>query len=716
MKTVAMALFCGVSVSTALGQYREVTPRKDLKADEVAVSKPGSYADAGKTYVLTADISSPMTPLFLGKDVTLDLNGHTITFADGKYEHIPNYGFEEDLTGWDVSKAKGAKVLPSSVRPMVGEKILELKAGDEIVSSYVNLPLANRSYYAMCAVGTNEMKVTINVEDEAGNPVTCEFNGFNDKRVTVPEINRNPELGGGTIFAHMHHQAAGKYRLRIKAETDCQIDECDIRPALDAGIGIVGAIKPAAGYTSMIRWAECAFFDYNKEDTNGVAVDGIPVVKGAGKITIKNGIIRNGTVGMRTLGILSNAADVTVTLENVKILNAGINANAARLSRATLRNCRFEVDTPFIINRHDTSEMNVSVGEATEVANCEFIGGQGNFSGGCPLLHDNLFVNCQTVTNHYSISPRSGTKVFRNQFKPKVGSGIYIGCGTGVEVYDNVFEVEAAPPNAEYRYGTYSTTAIRISDYDAKPTDPAEKRCFGNKVYRNKIHVTGKGYPQLEKYDPRAYAFYITVGGGTNEVYENEITVDNKDIAHCGAFAFLIAAASNGGEIYRNKVTSNCPVMWIGSNYGSASNTLFYGNTFTKVQGTLADVKMIVLGDGGNTANDLGFYSNELEGWTDLFEYHSNSISYAWGWTATVKVLDKDGKPKATAEVVIAGKDGNEVRKAITGDKGVASVRLAEYTYKDGKKTDCRSYTVKSGKAETMVEMMKDQDVTLRDQ
>jgi hypothetical protein len=360
--------------------------------------------------------------------------------------------------------------------------------------------------------------------------------------------------------------------------------------------------------------------------------------------------------------------------------------------------------------------MNVSVGEATEVANCEFIGGQGNFSGGCPLLHDNLFVNCQTVSNHYSISPRSGTKVFRNQFKPKVGSGIYIGYGTGVEVYDNVFEVEAAPPNAEYRYGTYSTTAIRISDYDAKPTDPAEKRCFGNKVYHNRIHVTGKGYPQLDKYDPRAYAFYITVGGGTNEVYENEITVDNKDIAHCGAFAFLIAAASNGGEIYRNKVTSNCPVMWIGSNYGSASNTLFYGNTFTKVKGTPANVKMIVMGDGGNTANDLGFYSNELEGWIDLFEYHSNSISYAWGWTATVKVLDKGGMPKATAEVVIAGKDGNEVRKAITDDKGVASVHLAEYTYKDGKKTDCRSYTVKSGKAEAMLEMTKDQDVTLRDQ
>ena len=54
-----------------------------------------------------------MTPIFLGKDVTLDLNGYTVTFADGNYEHIPNYGFEDGLEHWDVSKAPGAKVVSS---------------------------------------------------------------------------------------------------------------------------------------------------------------------------------------------------------------------------------------------------------------------------------------------------------------------------------------------------------------------------------------------------------------------------------------------------------------------------------------------------------------------------------------------------------------------------------------------------------------------------
>ena len=713
-KVLASTLMAALFSSTALAQYKDTTPRTPADG-EIAVSKVGAYAEAGKTYVLTGDVSSDRTPIFLGKDVTLDLNGHTVTFADGKYEHVPNYGFEDGLKGWDVSKAPGAKVIPSAAHPMVGEKILELKAGDEIVSAYINLPVADRSYYAMCAVATKEMKVTINVDDESGKPVSCEFTGGKDKRVSPPEVARSPELGGGVIFAHMHHLPAGKYRIRIKADTDCQIDECDIRPALDAGIGIVGAIKPYATYSDAVKWYPCEFFDYNQKDSPGAAVEGVPVVKGAGKVTIRNGTIRNGTVGMRTLGVLSNAPDVTVLLENVKIANSGINTNAARLSKATLKSCRFEVDTPFIINRHDTSESNVCVGAATEIDHCEFLGGQGNFSGMCPDIHDNLFVNGQTVTNHYSISPGSNTKVYRNRFEPRIGSGIYIGHGTGVEVYDNTFRIEASPPNCEYRYTTYSQCAVRLSDYDTKPTEPAEKRCEGNKVYRNKITVVGKNYDQYEQYVPRAFAFFISVGGGVNEIYDNEITVEKAEGGNGKAFAFFIGGSSNSGLIYRNKVTSNCPAAWIGTDYGIAAKATFWGNTFIRAGKTPEGVKPFVLGDGGNTANDLGFFSNTFEGWKgDPFEVHTHSFSYALGWTLTMKVVGADGKPQAGAEVTVTGASGEPAFQSKTDDKGQVSVRLPESQTKDGKKTDCPTYTVKSGAAEAKVEMKKDQEVTLK--
>jgi len=717
-RPLAMLVLAGLLASApcaaAFGAYKQAQP-KPVPAGAIEVTEPGMLSKAGATYVLTKDISSDRTALFLASGITLDLNGHTVTYADAKYEHVPNYGFEEGLKGWDVSKAPGAKVIPSSVHPMVGEKILQLKAGDEIVSQYINLPVAERSYDAMCAVATNKMRITINVDDENGKPITCNFTGGSERRVTPPEVKRHPELGGGVIFAHMHHMSAGKYRIRIKAETDCQIDECDIRPSLDAGVAVVGAIQPWATYNDHLKWYPCAFFDYNKKGAKGgTPAAGIPVVKGAGTVTIRNGVIRNGTVGMRTLGVQSNAKGVTVLLENVKILNAGINCNSARIAKATLRNCRFEVDTPFIINRHNTSEMNVQVGSATEVVGCEFIGGQGSFSGTCPEIHDNLFVNGQTVTNHYSISPGSGTRIYRNRFEPKIGSGIYIGRGHDVEVFDNVFKIECAPPNCEYRYSGYSTNAIRLSDYNASSTGPVEKRCANNRVYRNKIYITGKSYPHYKGYRPRAYAFFISVGGGTNYIYDNEIYVQKVDGGNGLGLAFMIGGSSNGGEIYNNKITSNCAAAWIGTDYGYGRNMTFRGNTFVKAPGTPGGVKPFILGHGGNAAQDIRFYSNTYQGWSDIFQYHSNSISYSVGWTLTVKVRQKAGGAAAGAEVVISEQGGREVFRKRADEKGVVVARLAEYKVTGrGNRTDCSAYTVKAGAAEKSVKLTRDLEVTI---
>ncbi len=74
-------------------------------------------------------------PLFLGKDVVLDLNGYTLKYADADYEHIPNAGFEKGLEGWDISKAPGAKVVyTADVHVFLGDRLLSLQAGDEITS------------------------------------------------------------------------------------------------------------------------------------------------------------------------------------------------------------------------------------------------------------------------------------------------------------------------------------------------------------------------------------------------------------------------------------------------------------------------------------------------------------------------------------------------------------------------------------------------------
>jgi hypothetical protein len=257
MKNITTLLIALSTTSICVAQYQPVEHRT-ISENEIAVKTAGSYAEEGATYVLANDISSEKSTVFLGKDVTLDLNGYTIKYADATYGHIQNGGFEEGLAGWDVSKAPGAEVVNTAdVHVFLGEKLMSLKAGDEITSPYVYLPVANRSYFAMCGITghywqdmkkypDDEMRVSVYVEDEQGNEVKC-TNEYGDGAAQgCPVENRRPRLGGGFVYAHLTGLPAGKYRVRVKADTDCLVDEIDIRPAMDAGISIIEKTTPLA--------------------------------------------------------------------------------------------------------------------------------------------------------------------------------------------------------------------------------------------------------------------------------------------------------------------------------------------------------------------------------------------------------------------------------------------------------------------------------------
>jgi hypothetical protein len=614
-----LCLLVLVISAPARAEYKPVEHGK-VPPGCIEVNAPGSYAEAGKTYVLTRDITSPTSAIFLGNNVTLDLNGYAITYAGAKYEHVPNYGFEEGLKHWDASKAPGAKTEETEkVKPFIGKSICRLPAGSEIVSPYVTLPVPDRSYYAMCGALDAKMKVTVSLEDEKGGPVQCEFRFGSNVRPSCPQTG-SPKLGGGFVFAHAHHLPAGKYRIRVKAETDCLIDEVDIRPAMDVGIGIVEKTYPWAYYRCILDGDMAAFFDYTKPGTISEPVDSIPRVTGPGTVTIRNGVIRGGFEGVRSWGVQCTAKDVKVVLENVKFVAAGVNTQAVNVGKAVIKDCRFEIDTPFIIDRHRLFDSPVSLTSAddSEVASSEFIGGQGclAITGKKNIrVHDNLFVNRQTVTNHYSVmmGDCEDVKVFRNRFEPEIGSGVTIYSSRNNEISENTFKITAANGNCEYTNSDYSTNAIRITDYNAKPDSP--KAATGNRIHHNKFHVTGRHYANYPGCMPIATAMFVSVGAGANYVHDNEIVVDHKDPnSPAVACAFYIGASDNGGEYRRNKLTTNVPAFWIATPYGSASNVKVVENTIIKAPGAPADFKPFRFGWWKHTATNVEFVGNKYEG------------------------------------------------------------------------------------------------------
>ena len=698
-----------IAVPATYGQYVD-TGHRGLPQNAVPVTQPGFYGKSGTTYILTQDITSDRSAIFLGKDVTLDLNGHTVTYANGNYEHIPNYGFEQGLKGWDISKAPSAKIEDTKVHVFIGENILRLKAGEEIVSQYINLPVSNRSYFAMCGVISHKMKVSVYVEDAEGNLVSCTTKYSDGTLVSAPIEKRSPKLGGGFVYAHLTGLPAGMYRVRVKAETDCLLDHIDIRPAMDVGIGIVENTHPMGHSDHLNERAHSAFFDYTENVSQSKPIAGIPIVKGEGTVTIKNGVIRNGTVGVLSWGIQSTATQAHIILDNVKIITSGINTTAVDVSHATITKSTFDVNNPFIINRHGSEFYGVDLrgDRASEVSYSEFYGGQGClvFKGNYSKIHHNLFVNRQTVTNHYSIMAMGdSSQIFENIIKPEIGSGIEVYVHRGMEIFNNEIFIKAAPPSCEYGHEEYSTTAIRIADYNARPGSP--KGCFGNKVYNNTINVIGMDYPEYTDYIPMAWAVFYSASGGDNYIFGNDIVIEDLSLGSKNeTSAFYIGGGAIGGQFYDNRITTNASAAWVASRYGSAKDTRIFNNTIIKSPTADSNFKPFRMGwANSSVATNIEFRSNIFKN-TDLgFDMVELEHTYSVYWTLDINVKDKKQKPIVGTEVKIYDRNGQEVNISKSSDAGKVTLELPQYLVQGSGKTELAPYTVKVGRKKKVVSL-----------
>ena len=700
--------------ASSFSQYHQSVHRQ-VFGNEIAVTGPGYYARPGATYVLTKNISSETSTLFLGRDVTLDLNGYTIRYADGNYRHIPNSGFEEGAKGWDISKAPGAKVVNTAeVHVFVGRKLMSLKAGDEITSSWVNLPLANRSYFAMCGVTgfdyhemhadeRNQMKVSVYVEDANGREVKCTTKYSDGEKISCPVEKKSPRLGGGFVYAHLNHIAAGKYRVRIKAETDCRIDEIDIRPAMDVGIGIVEKTYPNAHYDHLFEGTTTAFFDYTKDAREGTPLSWIPVVQGKGSVTIKNGFIENGSIGVLSWGIQSTAENVKVILENVKVKTQGINTIAVDVPQALITNCSFFVDNPFIINRHNSNYYAVDIRGPypSEVSYSDFYGGQGClvFKGKKSSVHHNYFVNHQTVTNHYSIMAMGDSSfVFDNRIEPLVGSGIEIYVNKYIEIFNNTIKITTSPPTCEYGHEEYSTNAIRMADYQAKPG--AEHGTYGNKVYNNKIYIDAKERKGVPTYVPMSYGIYYSASAGDNDIFNNDIVV-KKDNIHSNVItaALYICGGTGGmgGNFYDNRITTNVPAAWIASMYGGTANSKIYNNTIIKSPANTSDFKPFRIGWAERAdciAKNVELRSNEFKGVKFDLDVSEQDHSYSVYWTMTIKLKRTNGTSSGGRNIKIMDKNGTVVVESKADSFGVFKTELLQYKAEGKNKIFSAPYTI----------------------
>jgi hypothetical protein len=739
---VAAAALAGASFAAGSPSPSTATApaHRPLAEGEIAVTAPGSLDKPGATYVLTKDVTADGSGLFLAKDVTLDLNGYTLTYSAAGFEHMPNGDFEEQFKGWDTSAAPHAKAVPAGGNwEFTGKTVVQLAPGDEIVSPYVNLPVANRSYYAVCGVLTDYASVEISVEDAAGKPVEYAFK-VGDREFKTCPVTASTILDGGVPYAHFRGQPAGKYRVRIKAvarrrgtgsgndgrDGTITIDRVDILPAFDVGVGIVGKTWVYSEPRMVIvdKHMPC-FVDYTVPGTRDEPVATIPNASGSGEITVRNGTIVGAFAGIQSWGVQTTGAVAAVNIENVNIVSRGINANAATIPTGRVIGCTFETDTPFVIERHNLNYVPVVVNgsRGAEVANCRFLGGQGNLTlkGTDAKVHDNLFVDYQRVVNHYAISLADceRARIYRNKFDPKIGCGINVYRSRDNEIYENTFTVRGAERNCSHYNGAGLIVGVRVSDYDAKPGAPAGT--WGTKVHHNAFTVSPS-----EGGGGRACAIFSSTGGGVNEVSDNEITLTGQPPSGGRArmMAFYIGASHNAGIFARNRIASPVTPIYLGVGYGPAGQADFEANTFVKSEPAEEGFQPFTMGY--DEATDIRFRSTKCVNcdfgikWVDPSERWKRNTYSVW-WTLKVKLVDGQGKPVAGGKLTIVGRDGKEAFSGTTGDDGTVSAELLEYnataTRPEGEleiaKDEASPYTVSAAGATQTVDLTNNTEITL---
>ena len=646
----------------------------------VELTSCGDYSSYSDTYfLLMQDISDPMTCVFLGDGDVLDLNGHTITFANG-YDMLPNWNFEIWTDGspdnWDISGAPGARQAGIQEMPLVDDYSLYVPtAGSVIVSDWVYLPVGNRHYRGEILYQDGNGGMTIDVENSGGSVVCTETYGADF------------DGEGMTGFCDFDNQPAGNYRIRITTNSNNQyLDIGGILPAHDHGVGLIRYYSDdyCGTYTGT-----CYSPDYmHQSGTTGAS------------IIVKDGYIISGSFLHSGYGITSYyMSGGTLDVENVIINVSGIDANAIRTtSGGSISYSELYNYQPWITTRQQLLRTNSVIGSQDFHHNIAS-GGQGviNVAKDDTRIYNNVIENDQSVTNHYAITySADNSEVFNNVFDPIRGSGILVYRSNGISIYNNTFYSVAQPCDPEYITGsdlTFSTNAIRINDYSSDET-------FNVDVYNNDFHIVGEYYtnPEHPGCTPISTGIFFSASGPNNNIFDNRFYTEKRndnDNLHLYALYMGDETTANIPQdnklVYNNYFESNDKAVWITSFYGQSTDMWLENNTFNRVDNTYYTPSdydaAIQMGSKSFDANNLRLINNKFLGGFDPDEYSFTGWGGSYDLTKKhylhVYVEDSAGNKIENVLVTAISQNGGPAIGGTSDVNGYVNLYLSEY-YESG--------------------------------
>jgi hypothetical protein len=653
----------------------------------VAQRGPGPYylTQAGATYVLQTDIATPGTAFVVAApNVTLDLNGHTVTYDHSQPLNVPNGGFEQgtsptDIPGWDVSRAPGALRLPARTG-MWGHWMLHLPditARKSVVSGPIDIPLAGVEYAALITPKSSYLPtVTLSVVDA----VTGTMLGKNESK--------DPDRGFSPVVK--------------------------FTPATTSPVRLVVDVAPS-GSNAKTATVDLDYAAIYRTGSHGVIATPSPwtlpphlrtpaLEKNAGRVV--NAQIRGGSIvqghgesyGASAIYAMSIAG---IIIDRVEAAASGADTNIFNLTYAespTVRNCR-------LIGRVDRFSDRMLLFAAIQVANTKgpvriedntiF----GTMHTGILMIrpsttitepvriHGNTIEHEAIVTDGYGIVLCNvrNFQITRNAIRPINGRGILLdtfsgGSMEGGRIDDNIVEAREGP-NLEYQAEALEAVALTVRVFKS---GAVRKTTFTNNTFSAR---TGRGGDwaaaavrvAISEENPQMRGADLVFRGNTFQAL-----IDSLDPASSGgprsttAWAVTLACvpAGTGLRFIDNVFASNNVSLNFGDDTGyraTVTDVLFQGSTIRKLgEGAAVSYHGVVVGDWQNTTTGVRLISTRYADGADpaITFLGTSPKDIEVGRLLNLTVTNPDGTAAAGAEVRIVDREDQEVYRDATDGQG----------------------------------------------
>lgn len=633
---------------------------------------------ASEVYRLTVDVTVDGTAFLIGEaNVTLDLNGHTITYGNTSPLTVANGGFEtgagSTVPNWDLTNAPSATLVANTIYAW-GDKVLafqDITAAEYIVSDTISPLTPGREYAATASfkcLGTSNWLANgmLEVIDSVSGDVLGSTTLIADRGYSVV-VMFTP--GASNTSVKLRLTATPGAGLTQTIYLDC----VTLNTSRDFAIGATG--------TWLNQWPSQLASSAN-----------ITACRKAADTVVRNGTITQGQArSHQGHAIWARDTKRTFTVSNCTI---SVNGNDARaiwlgswdgLFGHTIEDNTITADIVKITNRMGFGEM-ILVENTTGSSiarNAISDHPQGGITITSHSGHDVSYntVNANaTSTNCYGIliGGMSNSAVHHNTIvTTRSGRGIYVGGGYGagsvsnIDIYSNYVDI-IERPNLEYGITGIQGTALRVR---------SDESFVVQNLY---IHDNTFIARTDASHNSAALGGRLTFTNNSN-VADWGIVINNntfRAIVDTTNTAFLARAFSLEGlqdlvnPLLSNNIFESNDISFGfgGADGANAQDAVLVSNTFTKSATGAARTYYALLCGSSGVLTGIDLINNLYSGGAseDLTANGTyGTKSFDIGWLLNVNVTNEAASPIAGATVTVEDSEASEIYSGVTDANGV---------------------------------------------